>query len=59
MQELQPVEAQILRALASGRTVAEALTPHANSLSPERIAHLFEMMMKAGIIEDVMSVEAY
>lgn len=59
VQELQPVEAQILRALASGRTVAEALTPHANSLSPERIAQLFEMMMKAGIIEDVMSVEAY
>lgn len=59
VQELQPVETQILRALAGGRTVAEALTPHANALSPERIAQLFEMMMKAGIIEDVMSVEAY
>ncbi|WP_374033865.1 putative DNA-binding domain-containing protein [Bdellovibrio bacteriovorus] len=59
VQELLPVEAQILQALTNGRTIAEALTPHANSLSPEKISQLFEMMMKAGIIEDVMSVGAY
>lgn len=59
VQELQPVEGQVIYALAEGRTVSEALAPHANALSPEKIAHLFEMMMQSGIIEDVMSVEAF
>lgn len=47
------IEMNILEELQDGASVTEAFADYAMSLSPERIAQFFQMMMKAGIIDDI------
>lgn len=50
---LDPIEAEILLELQEGRSISEALADFANLMSPQKTTKLFQMMMKAGIIDDI------
>lgn len=56
---LSKVEAIIIQELQEGASLAEACSHHANELSPEKITGLIELMMRTGIIADVMPTESY
>jgi hypothetical protein len=55
MQPINHTEASILEELNGGEKVSDVLLKHSGLLSPERIAQLFELMIKSGIIEDVVT----
>lgn len=57
VRRIEHIEAQILTELKDGASVAEALADFSHILTQEKIAQLFQMMMKAGIIEDVLVLE--
>ena len=54
IQSINHNEATVLEELSAGAKVSETLLKHAAALSSERIAGLFELMIKSGIIEDVV-----
>lgn len=51
------IEAQVLMELKDGSSVSEALADFSHLLTPEKITQLFQTIMKAGIIEDVLVLE--
>lgn len=53
IESLDPIEAEILLELQDGRSISEALADFANLLSPAKTSKLFQMMMKAGIVDDI------
>ncbi|WP_415061785.1 putative DNA-binding domain-containing protein [Bdellovibrio sp.] len=57
VQRLDAIEAQILTELKEGSAVASALADFSSLLTPDKIAQLFQMMMRAGIIEDILVLE--
>ncbi|MFM6927584.1 MAG: putative DNA-binding domain-containing protein [Bdellovibrio sp.] len=50
---LDPIDAEILLELQDGRSVSEALADFAGLMSPQKTTKLFQLMMKAGIIDDI------
>ena len=56
VKKLSEIELHILEELQDGQPVTTALAEYANSLTQEKIAQLFQMMMKAGIIDDVTTL---
>lgn len=57
VQRIDVVEAQVLSELKSGLAVSTALADFSSLMTPDKIAQLFEMMMRAGIVEDVIILE--
>lgn len=57
VQRIDAIEAQILSELKEGSAVASALADFSSLLTPDKIAQLFQMMMRAGIIEDIIVLE--
>ncbi len=43
----------VLEELRDGKSVTAALADHSNTMTPDKIVQLFQMMMKAGIIDDI------
>lgn len=54
IQPINHTEASIIEELLSGAKVSEALVRHSTLLNPAKIEQLFELMIKSGIIEDVI-----
>ncbi|MDG0815637.1 HvfC/BufC N-terminal domain-containing protein [Bdellovibrio svalbardensis] len=46
-------EFRILKELRDGKSVSAALAEQPTSMSPDKISQLFQMMMRAGIIDDI------
>ncbi|XGC80176.1 putative DNA-binding domain-containing protein [Bdellovibrio bacteriovorus] len=57
VQRIDVIEAQVIMELKEGLSVNTSLADFSTSMTPDKIAQLFEMMMKAGIIEDVLVLE--
>lgn len=58
-QRLPKVEAAVIQELQEGISLARAFSNHANELTSEKINQLLELMIRAGIIADVMPLESY
>lgn len=56
---LSRVEASVIQELQEGASLARAFSHHANELTSEKITQILEMMMRSGIIADVMPAEAF
>ncbi|MNL62085.1 hypothetical protein D3C87_1860740 [compost metagenome] len=52
-----PVESRVIRALQEGQSVSATLGLFSSELNSEKIKQLFHLMMRAGIIEDVLIAE--
>ena len=52
------IEAQVLNELREGISVASALADYSNSLSPDKVAQLFKLLGKAGVIENILVTES-
>lgn len=53
VKRIDDIELQILQKLREGQSVTEAFAGHSDILSPDKIVQFFQMMMKAGIIDDI------
>lgn len=56
--QIDIVEADILRELKEGSSISSALADFSGVLTPDRIARLFQMMMKAGLVDDIVVLES-
>ena len=52
-----PIESRVIRALQEGQSVSATLGLFSNELNSEKIKQIFHLMMRAGIIEDVLIAE--
>lgn len=57
VQRIDAIEAQILSELKEGSSVSSALADYSSLLTPDQIAQLFQMMIKTGIVEDVLIID--
>ncbi|MEK2646481.1 DNA-binding domain-containing protein [Bdellovibrio sp. BCCA] len=55
--KIDHVEAQVLTELKEGKSVSQALVGFSHVLTSEKITQLFQIIMRAGIIEDVLVLE--
>lgn len=55
MQHINHTEALILEELGNGAKVSEILLKYSSRLSTDRVGQLFELMIGAGIIEDIVT----
>ncbi|QDK38884.1 DNA-binding domain-containing protein [Bdellovibrio sp. NC01] len=53
VRRIDATEFKVLESLQDGHSVTEALADSANTLTPDKISLLFQMMMQAGIIDDI------
>lgn len=53
VRRIDAIEFKILESLQEGHSVTEALADSAHSLTPDKISLIFQMMMQAGIIDDI------
>ncbi|HWU43827.1 MAG TPA: DNA-binding domain-containing protein [Bdellovibrio sp.] len=56
VRRIDAVELHVLEELQDGTPVTAALADYSSLLTPDKIAQLFQMMMKAGIIDDIAVV---
>ncbi|WII72927.1 DNA-binding domain-containing protein [Bdellovibrio sp. 22V] len=57
VQRMDKIEAQVINAMKDGASIGSALAEHTTSLAPEQISQFYQMMIGAGIIEDVTTLE--
>jgi hypothetical protein len=57
LQQINHTEASMMEELREGATISETLLKYSPRLSPDRVGQLFDLMIKAGIIEDVVTEE--
>lgn len=57
VQTIDPMDASILKDLQAGFSLNRALALRSRAMTPERIAQLYDLMMKTAIIEDVTTLE--
>ncbi|MBO9666328.1 MAG: putative DNA-binding domain-containing protein [Bdellovibrio sp.] len=53
VQNIDPVDAEVILELQEGKSASEALSGYADLMTPERSQALFQLLMKAGVIDDV------
>lgn len=57
VQKIDKIEAQVLTELQEGSSVSSALADYSSLLTPDRIAQLFQLMMRTGVIEDLIVLD--
>lgn len=57
VQQIDDLEADILLELKNGSSISSALGDFSSLLTPDRIAQFFQMLMKAGLVDDILILE--
>lgn len=56
VKRIETEDLHILEELREGKSVSSVLASHSSSMSPDKTTQLFQLMMKAGIIDDITAL---